>query len=736
MRTTNEIGNNITENALVALEDAIQSLNETDMLTGGGFSLESSYEDLRNLPQTGVLEEQLHEFILNFTNESEENIPQYVMENMIAAGTIAGYLSNNPKEWRKSLNDISIEDAEKRLVHCTHSGQGGTNSFVDFESYMKVTTESFDLNEFQNKHVLNIVLNMVAARQHPALEAIFPTKVMPPNQDTLVFNITKEEAIINNYHPTDGGPIELHRMLLRDTRYDPDAFLNNNTRLIPWKNPDGSVDQFFMSSTVIAPTNFPIDKITSVPTAPLKFGVEFNALGLSQHPGYLKNNRLDNTDQIAFGHKITAIYGVVGNQAIRFPIAHLINCSYRKAEAGHHRETWVNIMSDDIMIDYRVLDTARAPIAAMNPIVANNLVVRCSVSVNGRLNLHTGMGETNCTSLKVREIRDPLGNLVPLTSPQGQAVVAAVASIEMDGFDLEYYASNTNWRFSGPSVDIVSYSEYVVIPPCSPYTIFQPVDTQNNAAKLNAMRKLINIENTHRGFTAMFNYIGHVKEYQEAQRRGIAFNLQGIGRECIRPTVVQKQIDVLQSLTSMDTMYADDGISAVFKNHIKHALIEAINESRYKTYLEDVTGNPSIVPNFALLTDMTTVHYMFDYHFKNLNQDNVLSSVATVKSYSLIDPRFDKKIYLIPTMGPEGVNNLTTFGVHGFVAEMVHERDEDREGRVVRRTSMIPRNYHIPILPFAICFDVINLEEAIKATKCKEECPKSVVVVNSPTPTP
>lgn len=687
-----ESSNGLSSNAM-SLESIAESNSVGAEFEDIGIRLKTAAQELGHLLDTDA-----------GTLESDE---------CLKAGTIAYMASKDPLNY---MRDLRVRPTDSLSMESVLTGVGGEVPTIDWESYSQ---ESFDEASISGMATHNAIINMIAARQEPGIEALFPTKVYAATDSGIKLSVDQQEVIREVPHPKNGGLIELDRKRLLRGFIDPEILAARTTNLIPWANPTGEADENFVDPAIIGNKVIAVDREVSVPTRPLAIGREFNILGLSQHPGMTKNNRFDLGDQVAYGAKLKNLYLSIGEgpteKAILFAVSQLTRVDFIKSIQGKGRDTTLNFITTDLILDETVSDISGALVTELqDTIIAPKLLVRLKVSVTGNMNLNTGTTEVNTSPVTVYEILDTQGERLSLKEGQGKAVVDKLKALKIRAFgmDIDAKASNSNWRFDGPIIDVTPYEEIYLIPASSPITVITPPLEQQNGRKIQGMANAIKVLNTNNAITTMINYFGELITYREASARGAMIQIAGIARHLVDPYANTIQLDVYDRLKNIESTDRHDSVASVIVYQLRTEAWNMYRDSAYGCALKAQTGGGSDKPHVVLLTDSVIANHLNT--LKGEAQiERMLGDHMTCEVHVIDDVRLKGKIWMTFGRGRPGVEDLLGFGVHAYIPELTQQLTVDRNGatRVINR--MIPRNFHLPILPILVCVEVSRIEEAL-----------------------
>lgn len=643
-------------------------------------------------------------------------------DTAVQAGVIAYLSSQTPAQARAYLQHIRSADQHSTMlsVDSVSMGNHGVVPQMDWNDY---TNLAFDENELGGMATHNAVINMMASRQEPAAEALFPTKVISAKQAAINLSVDSVDIIHEKRHQNGSTMMELDRKKLNRALTYPNMLDIKTLKMIPWKNPDGSDDSCFVDTAFGLDGQKIFGHDVPVDTAPLAINKKVNLLGVCQHPLVLNNEQLNYTDQIAYGAKLSRLYirvldGANGDKVIEVDTLHRPDNGFLKSRTGQHRDTTLQMMLEDILISKSTKATDGTAIDALAAtVVAQDLVVKLEVAINGNMRLNDGRTQVNAAPLMVNSVYDKDGNKLSLENGIGKTVVDLIEgtmNAEILGYEVDAQLSNTNWRMQAPTIDITPENEIYVIPPGQPLQIKTAPNTPENGRKISGLNMATMARNTNAAFTCALNYFEELKAHYDAISRGAEVKLIGTGRYLVEPYVNEINITIDKNVVvNHEGAQRHQAVGASLIYPLRMEAWDMILKSFYGTALKFQTGSNSAKPKVLLITDPTTAR-----HLNTINGENdvkrMLGDNIEVQLEITEDIRFRGKIMMTLTRGRPGVEDLLSFGVHAYVTELSQTMTLDREGTTYQLTRIIPRNYHLPILPIMVMFNIEGLKDSLE----------------------
>lgn len=628
----------------------------------------------------------------------------------LQAGVIAAIASESPGDYHKqAMTAFNASHSMESL----YSGIGGELEIADGD----YSQESFDDSQLANFKAQNIMYNVLASRQDPFAEGFFPTKVITPAEGGISIQIDKQEVLDYATHSTDGSRLKDNRRNLIEAYANHEILNRPATEVVPHAREDGSNSDKFVAESLIGTKSREISGI-SVKTRPLKIGKRVNLLGISQHPGLLDNGALTNTDQLAPGMRLSKVYmqltgddgnGNAVNEVVGFNTANMSRVQFRKSHEGSGREVTLNFPASFI-VDQNTKTIADAPVSVLGTTITDgNYVVSVDITLSGRADLNNGEVEINSSDVHVDRVTDESGDAISLTEGAGKAIVDAfeAANAKVFGYDLQARRSNSNWRSTGALIDVTPYTEKYAVELGYPITVLSPAGEDANGAKISGMVNAARIRNSNQAVTTLLNYAESLEAYKEAWARGAQTDIIGAARHLVMPYFNSQSIDISTRINSISSHERAEDIQGVLVAQIRDEAYRMYRDSNYGPALDMANAGTQTKPKLLIGCDAVTARYL------QLDGDTrLLGNEMDYEVVSTNDSRMTDTIFLTFTTGKPGSEDGLTFGVHGYVPEMIQRVTTQRNGATEQNDRVVPRSIHVPVLPVLSRISLQNLQKA------------------------
>lgn len=604
------------------------------------------------------------------------------------------------------------------------------NAFAGYDMRMSATAptisnEAFDDRELIQNLPFSVVFNVQAARQSELPESFYPTLTVTPDNGSIDVSVRRTMVFNDVRHSLSGKPMDFHRRNLIEGVIDHTLLETNSTAIVPVFNDDSqdpnyNADRF---STLVGTYTKKVDNI-SVPTRPLKPGVDIGLIGISQHDGLIATGILNNTDTVDLKNNLEKIYveihssSVVGAGAtsvVPFDVLSLPRSQFQKAPEGFVQDLLLNFATVDLPLTGATKDVTGALATSTNYLRnsgRDTWVLRLKVSVSGELNIETGNLNVKPANLEIVSVWDvdPVTNdYTEVTGADVTALKAEFDIIRMDSYELLSSRSNLNRRTRGIQVTTVEQNERYMIPLGAPINCPTPVTNTRTSTDLAAPITACRIQTDNKAVSKLLRYADTLSAYKLSQSYLVPTpNIEGIGRLLIKPFYEEYELDLLQVTASLSSTNRADDVSAAIVNKIREMSYRAYRDSGYQPALDAATATTGTKPKLLIGTDPTTAQHIMvsgDTRTVSINFDH--------KIVTHYDQRLRNKIFMTFVRDGQAGPDPLSFGFMAWMPELATSLPMTREGALVNEVMVQPRYLHINTCPILMLIKVKNLGTAV-----------------------
>lgn len=575
-----------------------------------------------------------------------------------------------------------------------------------------IAVEAYDESNNRNVTVYSVAYNLTASRQDEFGETFFPTITVSPDSVGFAVNVRLVQ-VFNDFKRNISGALDNYNKvnIIRGLA-DPTVLKNELTRAVPVHRAESVAN--FVANTDVAPAALVIDG-ESILTAPLRFNRKFSLIALSQTDALLANGAMDPTDSIdPGGLSLRAVYAKVGNNVLKFMTKDLALSQFVAAPQGNHRQMNLMFTTDALLInkDSRRHDGSALDGALLAGAVTADMIARVSISVSGTINVETGETNVgNMGSLTVVTVKDATGEILDHnTAGAAKDFADAIQAGSLIGYDLHAYRANQNRRQRGQLLDVQFFQQTYTVPFRAPITALKPVNTDSTgeASDLAALITATQVRTSNAAVGQVLNTANVLKSFIDT-RDGAAPDILGVGRLLVKPTFVEKIIDMATAIDSVKSHERAADVQAVLVNTIRDMAFRLWRDSEYQAAATALKGGTPTNPTVIIGTDPVLARYI------QIDGDlRTAGASFEVKVVSTLDERMRGRIAVsFGDFSNVSEANPLHFGNMAWKPELTVVLPISRGGSTSKELTVQPAFMHITNLPVMGFIEVQNLETVI-----------------------
>lgn len=581
----------------------------------------------------------------------------------------------------------------------------------------KLATEAYDNRDNENIAANSIRYNLAAAKQSPMVEMLFPTKTMLPGQFAFETSITLRLLQNDARHALNGAQIELNRRNMIKGYVDPTLMANESLRLYPVVRSGAAAvntTQYFVDPSDVAPRTVVTHDGSTVTTAPLLVGKEFNLLALGQSDAAIANGQFDVTDAIDSAVRMERIYVKLGTngggKVIAFDTSFLAGAHFNQVVQGNTRKLQLTLETSSLKVDADTKAVDGAAIAELAALGTN--VVRLAVSLTGSLVQDTGKGAVQALPLSVASVHSDTKEILSTASGSGKAAADLFVGATVIGFEPFANRTNSNIRTRGQQINVQKVRQLYAIPYLSPIHAVRPIGETdaNDSDALDTLISGTNIRMTNDGVTALLRQVESVKAFYSANDSSLAQPEGfGVARYLTNVSYKEASIDVATRIDSLTTAQRTADLKALLINTIRDMATKLYIESQYGPALLALKG-PGRKTKVLVACDPEIHQYlMVD------GDTRTLSEMFDVEIQHDYDERMRGRV--IVTFGTEegarGEYDPMHFGVTAWRPELTVALPMNRNGQISHEMIVQPSYLQVPNLQIVGQIFVSNLSAVV-----------------------
>lgn len=583
--------------------------------------------------------------------------------------------------------------------------------------------ESFAEAEVDNHTDMSVSYNFSATQQDEFSALFYPIIVGTPDQVYWRVTARRPSVTYGAQHAANGEKTAYVKVNLLDAYRDHTILENEDTRVVPYLNPDNTQDKYFLGAEF--DETFTVRQI-AVPTRPLKFGEEIadsiDFKGLSSHPDLIKAGLMTQIDKLDTGAKLQELIIKISDGTdtsyITVPTERMQYSQFNTVREGLTERGELRFRNNDFTIDTaQIKDHKNQPIPALTAAAAANLNLVLQLRVDGDLHLETGELTMSTGKNKLLKVLD--GSGAETTSP---AVANLV--IEVVGFKLNARWLNVGRRVISMMLDSDELVRNYYIPTLAPISLQRPVTEETQNADTEDLITATHARMSNMAVTSLFQHKEQLKYlYNEAVReatngrtpdwRGLD-SYYGVGALFMAAFYEEVEVDlqkVVNSISSADKMADVRGFFAGLINEMAYRMVTL---SGYLPALRSYTGDQKAKPKLLIGTDIYLPAFMFI-----AGDDRLAGAELSYEIAQSYDNRMAGKIFL-SLAGVSRSNTMNILG-HGnmlYIPELVATVPMLRNGNTTKETMVQPRFRFIEHIPVMSVITVTNVK-AVMAQRTK-----------------
>lgn len=593
------------------------------------------------------------------------------------------------------------------------------------ESADRIALEAFDERANANAMVFSAAYNMQSAKQNEFGEAFFPTVTIAPDQVGFNVNVRLLFAYNEVTRSPSGSLNQFGRKNIIRAIIDASILAVDQTKLIPvYRSGGGASDSSANFVAGIATTTLKVDN-ADLPTRPLKIGAQFSLLGISQTDAQLAAGQQDQTDAIDSSVRLAAVYlrvtaqdAQAANASVteyfKLDTKDLPTADFNAAVQGNSRTLTLRFSTKSLKLTKDTKTTAGAASALLDAMTTTT--ARLGVTLTGEVTQDTGDCFVQSTPVRIEAVNDAAGAALSTGSGAGAATAAILADMEIVGYDLIAYRTNSNRRNRGKLIDIQHVNFLYTMPLLPPITALRPVSAQDSedGNTLSTLVTTTRIQTSNAAVTALLNAQSILATHaKDADAELVANNptIFGAAALLINPAYAEANVDCTDFVDSLTSTARVEDLQAALINKIRDMGARLFVQSGYGPALEAmyegtppkvtiIIGTDPIIARYLVLTgDTRLTGEQFDYKIVASYDSRMAGKI--VFSFGLSDA-FNS-----------GVVNPLHFGNMGWRPELTLMLPMVRNGAQVMELTVQPSYRHVPNLPVMGSLTVTNIDKVV-----------------------
>ena len=644
-----------------------------------------------------------------------------------AEGTNISSASINAAKKIAMLTMCSAESLKENFANFKSTSEAGVATIGselfadDVVEATDLSREAFDGMQTHNALYFSVAYNLLASRQDEFGEAFFPTIVIDPLQSGLVVENTFAVLMNPNITRTArNDKAKYNKVNIVKIMYDNSVLTLDKNKCIPVYKSDGSLDDLFLKDFKS------VNKETGedIVTAPLKVGEKISMLGISQTESMLAKGEMDNTDALDRSIQLRRVYYTIngkksGNQdaveTFFFDASAFAYNNFVAAPQGHGKDMILNFSTAALEINVDTIKTANGTASEIfTALNQPGIKIKVEVRLTGSANTEYGDVEIYGNTMNIIEVRNATGDILPSDNEVVTNVKKFLAKLDIVGYTLDAYRTNSNLRTMGHLITIDRYKQEYQIKLRSGMNMMAPINNETGRDNdIDYLNTQIQTTQLRTSADAVLTLTRYAEFLRNSISSGVAKDLEtsGIGRFSVHPyykNISLKLSDYVDSLKSVDRL---EDIRSAILNKINDEVVQMDIDSNYGAAHRVANNNIPTVKTIIIGTDPRIKHYLAG------KEDRlVLSSDLDAVIVSTYNQDIAGKIFItygVFNNDRSTVVNPLNFGNLVWAPTIATDVIRTIGGSTRRDLMTMPRYCHIVNLPILLEINLSDIENVI-----------------------
>ena len=585
-----------------------------------------------------------------------------------------------------------------------------------------ISREAFDGMQTKNALYFSVAYNLLASRQDEFGEAFFPTIVIDPMQSGLVVENTFAVIMNEVTRSARNDKQKYNKIPLIKAMYDSELLTADKNKCIPVYKEDRSLDDLFLADfkSINKDTGF------DILTAPLKVGEKISLLGISQTEAMLSKGEMDNTDALDRSIQLRRVYYTIkgktgvghdqdATETFFFDAGAFAYNNFMAAPQGHSKDMILNFATTAMVIRPDEIKQANGSASEIfKDLNQPGIEIKLEVSLTGNANTDYGDITVYPNLIKIIEIKNASGDVVPATDPIYTSVNDYIQKFEIIGYTVDAYRTNSNLRTMGHLLTIDRYKQEYQIKLRSGMNMMCPINNEtgreNDIDYLNTQIQATQLRTSADAVTTLIKYAESLRSNISS---GVAKELEvsGIGRYSVHPYYKNISLNLADYVDSLKSTERLDDVRAAILNKINDEVVQMDIISNYGAAHRVANNNIPTKKTIIIGTDPRIKHYLAG------KEDRlVLSSDLDAVIVSTYNQDIAGKIFItygVFNNDRSTVVNPLNFGNLVWAPTIATDVIRTIGGSTRRDLMTMPRYCHIVNLPILLEINLSDIENVI-----------------------
>jgi len=622
---------------------------------------------------------------------------------------VAGFLASFGQD-PKSYLSLAVSTESKAPAGTVFAHADG----AEFDS--AYSTESFDNQSLVDHLAISVGLNYKISRQSPAMEMIYRTVPLTPEQGGV--DITVPSLYVQNTlrHDLSGDASDFGLRRVMDSTIDHTVLNDNSTALIPVYT-DAGKDKF-VAESVVEPFESVVGRRT-VTTSALALNKTINLFGLGQADTIQRVGQSDYTEAMDRNIGVDSVYFAVGGKTIRWDTRGLPFSRFVKGPEQGGRQLMLNFPLTTLILGPGSTDYEGTVLTGgvFDIITTGKYKVRLRTVLTGNADVERGTVTVSASQVEVLNVQNEAGDMVPLTTGAGKSIVDGLANLGVVGWYPDARVTNSNHRHLGLMLNVRTVTERLQTRLRSPFFVPYPVNEERDQTIMDYLTFAVGAYMNNEAVSTLINYHERLMRLTGGLRGAMtagdfelnALPIEGVGRYLINPYVAEVNINLLNG-QSLETSGNLENANAVLINAVRSIAFEILQNTNYENACRYMDGGDTAQPwKIALVTSPAIKQF-----FSVSGDTRTLGANLPFQLESDPDSRLRNTMYMTFIREGDGIDPLNA-GVNLMTPTLVSSITTTRNNRVATECVVQPRFQHYNLLPIIVKFNVSGVFELLES---------------------
>lgn len=628
---------------------------------------------------------------------------------MLAAAFISAF-AQKPADYARLSFESSIAPLKDGISMAALEGREYDTGY---------SAESFDNQNLLDNLSISIGLNYKIARQGPAMELIYRTVALTPDQggvDVLIPNLYVENLV---RHAQDGSPSDFGFRRVIDSAIDYTVLNDNSTALLPTYNDTTKAN--FVAEAVVAPYTLTEGR-RSVTTSALVVQKQVNLFGLGQIDTVARSGQPDYTEAVDRNIGVAGVFLNLGAATLFFDTKGLPYSRWVKAPEQNARGLKLAFDLSSLFIDGTTLDYQGHALPTggiWDTIKTGGYKVRLKTTINGAADVERGTISVNPSLIEVMSITNAAGEAIALDGVAGKAVVDGLVNLAVVGWTIDARVTNTNHRHLGLMLNVRPVGERLLTRTRAPMFVPYPLGEERDQTVMDWLTFAVSSYINNEAVGTLIAYHERLMRLTSGIRGDLtkgdfeinSLPIEGVARHLINPYIEELNVDLLANAQSQETVANVDNGTEVLVNTIRSVCFDILQKTNYENACRFVDGGEQTTKwKFALVTSPKIKRFM-----SITGDSRTLGAELSYQLESDVDARLENVMYLTLVRDVEGIDVLSS-GVMLLTPTLVSTIAPTRDNAPRNEAVVQPRFQHYNLLPIMVKINVTGVDELLEET--------------------